>query len=532
MNTLSKRLGAIVIACMLIATVSGCKKAETTGNNTGANVTASKYEPQKDKKYKISFFNNQAFPVDANGEMVKYWNQKFNVEFNIINLDPKTATEQMNLKVASGETPDILSLNNATLIDYQRQGVLSEIPDEVLTKYIPNIYKELEVEAPGSTKYGIIDGKRYGIANSMFMYNSMRRPIVYNGLWMKKVGVDKAPEDFSDFEKLMYKFANEDPDGNGKKDTYGLSNTAIPMVYNAFGLDRGVWIDKGGKATFGSVDTKMKDALTILNKWYKDKVLDPEFITGENTGGYWALSQAFINGKIGLSNMGSFYHWSPELPGRAEGQDATEVGKKSPDMKANLVFGAPVKGTDGKVTMYTPSVARDSFLAISAGVGKEPDKLGKILQICEFLGGSFTEEAYITYMHGQKGIDWERAADGSVKMISNNEQIIKKGGWGTFHFFSLAKNQMLVEGKLMDWAKNAGFDKGRAEGIIPPFVQFDSWKKYSTELNKIENEAYIKIITGEKPVSYFDDFVKSWNAAGGDKVIQEVNDWYAKNKTK
>ena len=49
---------------------------------------------------------------------------------------------------------------------------------------------------------------------------------------------------------------------------------------------------------------KAKEALALLNRLYKDGVLDPEFITGENQGGYWALSHAFINQRIGLSCLG------------------------------------------------------------------------------------------------------------------------------------------------------------------------------------------------------------------------------------
>ena len=53
----------------------------------------------------------------------------------------------------------------------------------------------------------------------------------------------------------------------------------------------------------------MKEALTYLRKWYKDGVIDPEFVTGENKGGYKHLSHAFINGKIGMTSMGNYYHW-------------------------------------------------------------------------------------------------------------------------------------------------------------------------------------------------------------------------------
>ncbi|MNW22342.1 hypothetical protein D3C71_2237620 [compost metagenome] len=51
-------------------------------------------------------------------------------------------------------------------------------------------------------------------------------------------------------------------------------------------------------------------------------------------------------------------------------------------------------------------------------------------------------------------------------------------------------------------------------------------------LSKLESEAYLKIIYGEKPVEYFDDFVKEWKASGGDQVTADVNKWYDSTKKK
>jgi hypothetical protein len=45
---------------------------------------------------------------------------------------------------------------------------------------------------------------------------------------------------------------------------------------------------------------------------------------------------------------------------------------------------------------------------------------------------------------------------------------------------------------------------------------------YSTELNRIEDEAFIDIISGQRPVSYFDTFVANWKAAGGDVLTREA----------
>ena len=42
----------------------------------------------------------------------------------------------------------------------------------------------------------------------------------------------------------------------------------------------------------------------------------------------------------------------------------------------------------------------------------------------------------------------------------------------------------------------------------------------------MRTDAYIAIITGERPVSYFDDFVRQYMAAGGAEVQKEVQAYY------
>ena len=44
------------------------------------------------------------------------------------------------------------------------------------------------------------------------------------------------------------------------------------------------------------------------------------------------------------------------------------------------------------------------------------------------------------------------------------------------------------------------------------------------------SETYIAIITGDKPISYFDEFVDKWRKAGGDTLEKEANEWYASIK--
>ena len=41
-------------------------------------------------------------------------------------------------------------------------------------------------------------------------------------------------------------------------------------------------------------------------------------------------------------------------------------------------------------------------------------------------------------------------------------------------------------------------------------------------LDKMENETFLKIITGNQPISAFDDFVAKWYKEGGNDILKEV----------
>jgi putative aldouronate transport system substrate-binding protein len=54
--------------------------------------------------------------------------------------------------------------------------------------------------------------------------------------------------------------------------------------------------------------------------------------------------------------------------------------------------------------------------------------------------------------------------------------------------------------------------------------------KYKTELDKMVEEAYIRIITGESPLGYFDEFVRNWHSAGGSVLEKEANEWWTSTR--
>ena len=56
------------------------------------------------------------------------------------------------------------------------------------------------------------------------------------------------------------------------------------------------------------------------------------------------------------------------------------------------------------------------------------------------------------------------------------------------------------------------------------FKSTDTMKSHWWRLKAKEKEAYLKIISGEEDISYFDTFVKEWNEQGGQTITSEVSE--------
>lgn len=537
-TTKTTKIAAAALSLMLVF-LAGCSQ------DSGSNAPKSSGEPTKtadgDKKtdptapkdgktYKISWVSGQSMPVDADAEMVKYWEDKLKVDLDVWNIESTKYTDILGLKFASGEIPDRMAVRSfGDLQKYASQDILAEIPLDMLKKYAPNVYAMTEKSFPNAFNYAKVSGKIYGIPKLSF-YSTFRSPIVWRGDWLKNVGIDKSPETLDEFEKAVYKIANEDPDKNGKKDTYGLSQSSLSLVYGAYGYQPNYWAEKDGKLVYGGVQPEMKEALKLLSKWYKEGVIDPEFVTGENKGGYWALSHAFINGRIGLSSLGVYYHWKPLLfEGDGVSHDYLEVKKVNPQAADAMLYGMPPKGPNGKLGAPQASMLTGQFISFGKKLEKEPDKLAKILQVIEAISAT-SYENYVTAMFGVQGKHWDFDKN-QIPLLKNNLQsqdLEKMGANNVMESLELPEYSKKRNEISAKWAEANSFAKGgMTNKLLSPLP---SEGKYLAELNKLSDQYYISIITGDKPVDAFDEFVSKWKSSGGDQLTKEANDWFAQMK--
>ena len=164
--------------------------------------------------------------------------------------------------------------------------------------------------------------------------------IYYRTDWLKRVGETdedgnaKIPETLDDFERVLYKFRNNDPDGNGVKDTWGISPSEESFcwnqLYHAFGVCEGWDYAEDGSVIYMGTQDEMKSFLKWVNKLYELDLIEPQYNSNKTTKD----REKFKDGKVGilLTDVEQHVKWVMQEFESKQGANIVEMG-------------APLKGT-------------------------------------------------------------------------------------------------------------------------------------------------------------------------------------------
>lgn len=544
---LKKFLVLLLAILIVVGTMAGCvKKTEqeqpvgttssTNQQSSGDNVQNkfAKYQPKENVKYTIEWLGSHSnSPVPEDADMVLYWEEKYNVDFIMWYVERAKWDEILNVKLAAGEMPDILTAETPDVIkSYYDQDLIIELPKELIKEMMPKIYANIEEvgkqESLSPWVVTTINGKNYGIPK--FNENGKYHQVsVWRKDWLENVGISKVPETLQEFETAFYKFVNDDPDRNGKKDTYALSSGyqsygGFSSIYGAFGYIPQFWAIRDGKMVYGAVQPEMKEALALLAKWYADGLINPEFITGENRGGHWSISHDFIEGKIGYTNNPPYYHIAPPgVYGNQGGKMYRAMAETYDDMEKVLVIGRPPIGYNGKSGDVRWGLINGNGLVFKKDLEKEPDKLGKILTIVEDMCANF--DNYVLMSYGQKDKHYKIE---NRKYVMITPEGVPSEEFGIGNVFIAWTGAMGFEKRINPAQyefgdKHAAYTNNYTNQL---YTSLKSANMYWDELDKLQKETYIQIITGEKKPDEFDRFVEQWFARGGEQLQKEANEWY------
>lgn len=456
---------------------------------------------------------------------------------------------KIRLELAAGNPmPDVLYLNGGQQLlisDLISSGIFREAGSLFDAYASPGWKKAMEQEPTAFLPYTMA-GKRMGIPVLDFAMHQESVMTVRQD-WLDKLGL-KAPTTLAELEVVLDAFSNKDPDGNGKKDTYGMalsirdgfSNSYAygGWLFGMFGTLNGYWNDWNGKGMleYGSVQPGAKQALSYFRKWMEKGYLHKEI-------GLWdgpKAQQQIANSEVGVFFAPRWAHSVIEDP-----------MKKDPSIKWKS-YPLPV-GPTGKVMRHASIAVHGVWLinknfktpeAFFAYQSYLMDNYASPTKGGEFENGMFEGYDYIM-VNGKVSTsnssfpkDAPRVRPYKWSLDSNGARIPYQRLEAYTKIYNKEPLTLPYDIREAAGAKFYDIEVGaitlaqkavRKENLFvgTPTATMQSVGEL---IGKLEQETFLKIVYGEEPLDSFDAFVKKWTELGGDKITNEVNAWYKSTK--
>ena len=442
--------------------------------------------------------------------------------------------QKVSMAVASNNIPDIMKVNETTLkqlVDNDMIADLTDVYKKCATDVIKKDYSSYNGKALASATF---DGKLMALPSTQC--SNTPTMLWLRQDWMDKLGL-KAPKTMDDVENILNEFVTKDPGGNGQGKTIGLALSSniggvygglyqadnILSSYNAF-PDQ--WIKENGKVVYGSTTSNMKKGLAKIADLYKKGLIDKQFAIRTDT------TSIIVSGQTGAF-FGPW--WAPDYP-------LNDAKKQNPKAQWTPYI-VPVNG-DGSVTAYTQNPAGGDYYVVSKKF-KHPELLIKLADVYNdrLVNKDYSEPEILKY--NESGVDSGVKPAGilinnvnaTIEMYKNIDLALK----GKKDPESLGGDKANYL-KCKDYLKNpnnpsADAWSGYTSRMIAPklmeetkvnevnpvfFGQTTSMKLKWANLTKLQDEAFDKIVIGQQPIDYFDQFVAAWKKAGGDQITKEV----------
>ncbi|MBR3019054.1 MAG: extracellular solute-binding protein [Clostridia bacterium] len=513
-----------------------------------------------DAPVKISVASYMFGPIDNDKDVItplveKQLKEKhgIDVDIEVVYIEQANYAEILNTRLTGGTAPDVFLAQSATTLNtYYDQGLIKTWSKEFFQENAPAVYEfittgaaygDLAGDVEAWWKAAMKDGEMVVLPSFKPDGSMPYKTLIYRGDWLDKLGVteETLPKTVDDFVALMTRFATEDPDGNGKDDTYGCSITAMKALFGSYGLGTGFsgstsyWVNKDGVLVNSDVTPEAKEVIGILAKMYADKLIDPEFVAGKESveGSYWAISHGMVTGLYGVSANASIDHYRlKEVLNDDGGRCAQEYWAVNGE-GSTFVYGPWPAGPSGDYGwMVGTPVAVSESAVYNADMSDE--KLAIIFKILDAFATD--EELYMTAFAGIEGTHYEKNDNGTIKRLMGNEDLNAVGVWGCRSLYGADRafsklgydlafyNDVTIANRL-NWFKKDQYNSYIQDAVTVTLPSNDLF----SDLNTIRDETWVAMIRGEKSLDDWDAYVQTWLNAGGQTLTDEANAWFAGN---
>jgi putative aldouronate transport system substrate-binding protein len=365
-----------------------------------------------------------------------------------------------------------------------------------------------------------VNGKVYGVFRAR---DVIREAVIIRKDWLENLGLDM-PQTTEDLYAVAKAFTEDDPDGNGVDDTYGLiipkwpgtigTNSPWDALETWYGAGNR-WTERDGELVPNFTTDEWLDAVQFERQLVEEGVVNADYATFDSAN--W--NEPFLTGKGGIIL---------DVHSRA-GVLVNLFKQADPDNFDSYVdITGNLEGPDGEIHAL-PTTGYSGFLAIPRAKVKTEADLRGVLEVLDKLN---SEEAGPILNNGIEGESYTLDGD-LAAAITDAPQTLKDD---VMSFAQLGTNVSGFRGYLPKQASDYEqqmYDKRKEiEAADLEHAEFDPSAPYVSEtyiskgaqLDTIVADARIQYIAGQIDLDGLKDAIALWRSSGGDDVIDEINE--------
>ena len=499
---------------------------------------------------KMTSVNNSNMPENdtyTDNAYTRYIKSVINVQnVDVFEANDSQYDTNVSMVISMGSLPDIMVVSSQDEVEQLVEAGLIEDLTESYNNCISDRIRKMYESYGDSLKDMVTyDGKIMALPET----NITDGP---NLVWLRKDWMDKLglsePHTIDDVVNIVKHFISEDPgnngeDASGKPNTVGLavdtdvtgecgysSEFLLDIIFACFGAYPKQWImNDDGEIVYGSVTDEAKEALSYINSLYNQGVIDNDFLLRTSTN----ICELIENGLCG-SFFGPW--WAPNNP-------LANAVSRNPDADWQPYLIAT--DSDGTTSYHSQNPCY-KYVVVRKGY-EHPEIAAKMISVMfdKVRFDCTDSEEFKNYY--QLNVE-PTARPLSINVDYNNAlSICYRNIDATISGRKNPDSLELLERSFYDacseYIKNANktstqwaayMSRIKACSLIAQdnikvvdslyFKTTDTMKSHWWRLKAKEKEAYLKIISGEEDISYFDTFVKEWNEQGGQIITSEVSE--------
>ena len=526
----AKSAAALLMASVILLTACGSgDTSNTSGSTTESKETAKSTETQaaeavvveEVKGDPITVYMMQELFSDTEPDLGNEWytelTEMTNVVLDVAFIPTLSYVDKITTTIADKQLAQIFTANSSVLKNNLLLQALQSDGFWELDDYImdyPNLYEFVGEDTwNNSRKYGRI----YGIPRLRAL---ARNGAVIRQDWLDALGLEN-PTTIEEFIEVLRAFTEDDPDGNGKKDTFGWTTAyagtgnrgwnGVQALATYLGAPNG-WAYTNGEVIPDFSTEAYFQALTYIKQIYDAGYMNKDFAT---------ISATDKNVYFDQGNCGIIFCTMDDINGRYENLSSVESDCELTIM--NLLAaekGAPI---------YTNATSGFNGIVMFNKFGDNAIETEEELRaILAFYDKLCTEEGQELLNYGVEGVTY-KVADGKRELIMDGEKTalsVKMGDIG--QILPLAAYVRKDDDSEMQNTLYDAFESRVNNVVIDVSTNLTSetYAELGSTLDQIMMDVSVKYILGEIDESEYWAGYENWLNQGGKDVIKEFTAFY------